>query len=113
MLQFLADLLSDSARLSECSAAMFGGDILKLDQQLGRSGAEALAPYLKAHATLRCLELGGTELGNDGLRVLAEALLTNTTVAHLDVSQNNIADGLGEDKLAGVAALYKLMKGNR
>jgi hypothetical protein len=112
MLQFLADLLLASELLSECSEAMFGSDHLKLDKELGRAGAEALAPYVKANTTLRLLDVSGTKLGKSGMCVLAEAMV-NTKVAHLDVSQNKIAEGPSGDTLNGVAALCRLIEMGR
>jgi hypothetical protein len=112
MLQFLADLLLASELLSECSEAIFGGDNLKLDKELGRAGAEALAPYLRANTTLRLLGVSGTKLGKYGMCVLAGAM-ANTNVAHLDVSQNEITGGSGDDKFDGVAALCQLVETSR
>jgi hypothetical protein len=91
---------------------MFGGDNLKLDKELGRAGAEALAPYLRVNVTLRLLDVSGTKLGKYGMCVLAEAM-ANTNVAHLDVSQNEIAGGSGDDKFDGVAALCQLVQTSR
>ena len=93
--------------------AVRGGEALKIHKELGRGGAEALAPYLKANTTLQRLDVGGTKLGKDGLRVLAEALLTNSTVEHLDVSDNEIVEGTGDDKLAGVVALCGVVSSSR
>jgi hypothetical protein len=112
MLQFLADLLLASELLSECSEAMFGSENFKLDKELGRAGAEALAPYLKANTTLQLLDVSGNKLGKYGMCVLAEAMV-NTNVAHLDVSKNEIAAGPGDDKLDGVAALCHLIETSR
>jgi tetratricopeptide (TPR) repeat protein len=112
MLQFLADLLLASELLSKCSEAMFGGDNLKFDKKLGRAGAEALAPYLRANTTLRLLDVSGTKLGKYGMCVLADAM-ANTKVSHLDVSQNEIVGGSGNDKFDAVAALCQLVETSR
>jgi hypothetical protein len=39
--------------------------------------------------------------------------MANTNVAHLDVSQNEIAGGSGDDKFDGVAALCQLVETSR
>jgi energy-coupling factor transporter ATP-binding protein EcfA2 len=93
--------------------AVRGGEALEIRKELGRGGAEALAPYLKASRTLQRLDVGGTKLGTDGLRILTEALLANTTINHLDVSNNEIMEGIGDDKLAGVVALCGLVRASR
>jgi hypothetical protein len=92
MLQFLADFLLASELLSKCSEAMFGGDNLRLDKELGRAGAEALAPYLRANTTLRLLDVSGTKLGKYGMCVLAEAI-ANTKVLHTSTSRKTRSQG--------------------
>jgi hypothetical protein len=112
LLQLLAGLLNDDQR-TNCSLAMLGSDALKFDGYLGRAGAEALSPYVKANTTLRLLDMSGTKLGKCGMCVLAEAL-ANTNVAHLDISQNEIrVEGSGDDKLDGVAGLCQLVETSR
>jgi hypothetical protein len=128
MLQLLSGLFSPE-QLVLCSAAMFGGrltvdesggtprivggETLKLENQLGRGGAEALAPYLRANTTLRSIVLSGTQLGNDGVRILADAVIENTTtchnITHLDLSGNNIGRSAGD----GLTALCKVLSASR
>jgi hypothetical protein len=128
MLQLLSGLFS-SKQLMLCSAAMFGGRLtvdksggtprmvggktLKLKTQLGRGGAEALAPYLRANTTLRCIVLSETQLGNDGVRILADAVFENTTachtITHLDLSGNSIGKSSGD----GLTALCKVLSASR
>ncbi len=51
-----------------------GGEALTIARELGRAGAEALAPYVRGNTRLRTLVLAKTRLGSDGMRVLADAL---------------------------------------
>jgi tetratricopeptide (TPR) repeat protein len=70
--------------------ALIGGKTLKIVGNLGSGGAETLVPFVKAHQMLQSLDVGGTELQANGVRLLAGALRENTTITHLDISGNSI-----------------------
>ena len=53
--------------------------------------------------TLRSLNLSGYNIGNDGARVLAEALDQNTTLLTLELDNNNI----GDDSVEMIAMMIK------
>ena len=92
-----------------------GGEALKISGKLGRAGAEALAPYIRANQMLRSLELRGAMLGPNGMQLLADTFLPDTFLAHLDVSANGlVADGGGfETKYRGVDSLCRLVRMSR
>ena len=52
---------------------MHGGEALAITAELGRAGAEALAPYVRGGTRLRTLMLRKTKLDTDGMGVLAAA----------------------------------------
>jgi hypothetical protein len=91
------------------TAVVRGGDILKLEYELGRADAEALAPYLRGSTTLQHLVVSVKE----GLRVLAEALLESTSITRLDVSCNETVNSLNDDAFGDMAALCKLVGTNQ
>jgi hypothetical protein len=95
------------------TAVVRGGDILKLGRELGRADAEALAPYLRGSTTLQHLDVSRTKFVNEGLRILAEALLESTSITYLDVSCNETVTGLNDDAFGGMAALCKLVGTNQ
>ena len=95
------------------TAVVRGGDILKLEHELGRADAEALAPYLRGSTTLQHLDVSRTKFVKEGLRVLAEALLESISITRLDVSCNETANGLDGDAFGGIAALCKLVETNQ
>jgi hypothetical protein len=73
---------------------MHGGDALTIGKELGKAGMEALAPYIQHNTHLHTLVLSRAKLGRDGMVVLVQALLTNTTITALDLSNNDHrADG--------------------
>jgi serine/threonine protein kinase/energy-coupling factor transporter ATP-binding protein EcfA2 len=72
------------------TAVVTGGEALEIRDPLGLGGTEALVPYVTASQRLQVLDVAGTMLQTDGLSVLVEALLTNSSIRHLDVSANKI-----------------------
>ena len=70
-------------------ATVHGGDMLEITEELGRAGAESLAPYLTG-ARLKTLVLRKAQLGAIGMQVLAEGLKANATLTALDVSENEL-----------------------
>jgi hypothetical protein len=58
---------------------MTGGDTLELTEvEVGRAGATAFAPFLRATTMLKHLALEG--LGADGMLALRDAVIANTYV---------------------------------
>jgi predicted NACHT family NTPase len=89
MLQLLAGVLSPE-QLATCSAAISGGNALKVAGELGRGGAQAMVPFVKAHQTLQILDVGGTALRVDGMRLLTGALQASTTITSLNLANNDL-----------------------
>ena len=73
--------------------------------QLGASGAEAIAVFLKSTTTLVNLDLSLNELRNEGAEVLAEALKENRTLKRLNLAENDIG-------VEGVQALQQALETN-
>ena len=73
-------------------ATVNGGDTLAITMELGRAGAEALAPYVRHNLRLQSLVLRKTGLGPDGMRVLVDALKHNTVLTAVDVSDNMLEE---------------------
>jgi hypothetical protein len=67
-----------------------GGDMLKINKILEPAGMGALAPYLEGNVRLRCLDLAGAKISNDGARLLANALKEAVSITSLDVSNNDL-----------------------
>jgi Leucine Rich repeat len=53
-------------------------------------GARAFQPALRANRTLKQLHLGGCYLEDDGIRLIADALVGNTTMDSLNINWNFI-----------------------
>lgn len=67
---------------------------------IGVTGATALAQMLKSNTGLAGLYLDGNNLGDDGATALAEALKYNNALTTLDLNYNNIGNN-GATALAG------------
>jgi hypothetical protein len=82
----------EAAASAQVNVTVHGGYTLKIKKKLGRAEMEALAPYLRDNTRLRTIVLSGGELGkdNDGLGLLVQALVTNTAVTTLDLSNNDL-----------------------
>ena len=83
-------MCTDVAAAALAEAKVRGGDALRVSKELGKAGAEAMAPYVREDTRLRTLVLRKTKLGVDGMRALAAALKTNTVVTALDVAENEL-----------------------
>jgi Ran GTPase-activating protein (RanGAP) involved in mRNA processing and transport len=57
---------------------------------IGRKGAVAIAGLLKTNATLTAVDLRWTNMGDEGVTSLAEALLTNTAMRELSLAGNDL-----------------------
>jgi hypothetical protein len=67
------------------------------NNHLGVEGVRALQPALRVNRTLKRLTLGWCLLGDDGFRLVADALVGNTTLDLLNVRSDNITSaGLGD-----------------
>jgi hypothetical protein len=64
--------------------------MLKINKILEPAGMGALAPYLEGNVRLRCLDLAGAKISNDGARLLANALKEAVSITSLDVSNNDL-----------------------
>jgi len=73
--------------------------------ELGASGAEAIAWFLKSTTTLVNLDLSENNLRNEGAEVLAEALKQNRTLKRLNLAHNDIG-------VEGVQALQQALETN-
>ena len=71
--------------------------------KLGSEGATALAPVIAASASLTKILVGSNELGEEGTRVMCEALKNNKVVKELDLSggsEGNIGGPAGAKRVA-------------
>lgn len=75
-------MVIQSARKSEVSAVY----------DLMQSGAMQLAEALKGNATLKSLDIGGNNIGPEGIKVLLEALRGNNTLRSLELGYNPIGE---------------------
>ena len=75
------------------------------NNNIGDSGAVAIAEALKNNTALTWLYLGYNTIGDSGAAALAKALKSNTALTRLDLDYNNIGD-------SGAAALAEELKSN-
>ncbi|XP_044178772.1 protein NLRC3-like [Acropora millepora] len=74
-------------------------------EEIGPSGASALARALLKNSTLKCLVLGSNSIRNSGAVAFADALQTNSTLTQLDLCENDIGD-------LGTEAICKALQSN-
>jgi Leucine Rich repeat len=55
-----------------------------------QKGVRAIQPGLQVNRTLRELDLSSCGIGDDGIRLIADALVGNTTMDSLHISYNPI-----------------------
>lgn len=65
------------------------------DNNLGDSGAAAMAGMLKENGTLVSLNLSGNHFSDRSAEHLGSALLANATLQHLDLSYNTLGERAG------------------
>jgi Ran GTPase-activating protein (RanGAP) involved in mRNA processing and transport len=76
-------------------------------QQLGFEGAAVLANAVKGNSSkFTQLDLSGNNFGPEGIQLLADAILTNTTLTRLDLGSN----ALGATGASAVAAFIRSNK---
>ena len=75
------------------------------DNEIGYSGAKAIAEALKVNAVLTELLLGGNSIGNDGAKAIAEALKVNPVLTTLNLWGNRIG-------VEGAKAIAEALKVN-
>lgn len=59
-------------------------------------GAEALSTVLRENPVLVTVKLSGNELNDRAAKYLADALMTNQKVEHLDLSHNMLGETAGK-----------------
>ena len=75
------------------------------ENNIGSSGAKALAETLRQNSTITSVSLVGNNIGDEGAIALAETLRQNSTITDVDLRSNNIGD-------EGVTALAKALRQN-
>jgi hypothetical protein len=75
------------------------------DNKIGASGAVALADALKTNASVTTIYLGNNKFGAAGAVALADALKTNTALSDVNLEKNGVGD-------SGAAALADALKTN-
>jgi Leucine-rich repeat (LRR) protein len=73
--------------------------------QLGVTGAAALAQQLSTNTTLTALNLDANQIGDEGAAALAQLVSTNTTLTELHLDDNKIG-------IEGAAALAQMLSTN-
>eukprot|EP00435_Cladocopium_sp_Y103_P074443 s374_g48.t1 len=110
---FMSEELQDLDKLSDQElqtlqgmAAVFAGQAFCYlwDRKIGHSGAKVVAEALKNSAT-QWLDLGNSEIGDQGVEALAEGLKSNGSLQWLHLGFNNISD-------RGAQALAESLKSN-
>ena len=74
-------------------------------EQIGPSGASALARALLKNSTLKCLVLASNSIKDSGALAFADALQTNSSLIQLDLFENDIGD-------LGTEAICKALQSN-
>ena len=74
-------------------------------EQIGPSGASALARALLKNSTLKCLVLASNSIKDSGALAFADALQTNSSLTQLDLFENDIGD-------LGTEAICKALQSN-
>lgn len=66
------------------------------ENRVGMKGAEALSTVLRENPVLVTVKLSGNELNDRAAKYLADALVTNQKVEHLDLSHNMFGEIAGK-----------------
>jgi hypothetical protein len=100
--------IGDSGAVALADALKTNTSITKIDlksNEIGDSGAVALADALKTNTSITKIDLSSNTIGVSGAVALADALKTNTSVTTIDLGWNEIRD-------AGAVALADALKTN-